>query len=153
MKHESGHHLHWSKLALMAAVSFVVMYVLMYMMVDVYANVFPNINQFYMAGVMTGAMMLVEVIVMREMYDHQTLVITGISSVLVFVLCLAGLRYQVGVGDRAFLQSMIPHHGAAVLMCDQAKLTDPEIKNLCQNILKGQQSEIDWMHNKLKTLK
>ena len=45
---------------------------------------------------------------------------------------------------------MIPHHSAAILMCKSADLTDPEIKQLCDDIIAGQQAEIDQMKEKLK---
>jgi uncharacterized protein (DUF305 family) len=38
-------------------------------------------------------------------------------------------------------------------MCREADLRDPEIKKLCEGILVGQQSEIDWMHRKLTSMK
>jgi len=47
---------------------------------------------------------------------------------------------------------MIPHHGAALLMCQHAHLQDPEIIQLCKNITASQQSEIDFMKEKLKTI-
>ncbi len=34
---------------------------------------------------------------------------------------------QAGIGDKEFLRSMIPHHSGAILMCEQATLTDPEM--------------------------
>jgi hypothetical protein len=42
------------------------------------------------------------------------------------------IRAQAWVGNEQFLQAMIPHHSAAVLMCRQASVTDPETVNLCQ---------------------
>jgi uncharacterized protein (DUF305 family) len=44
---------------------------------------------------------------------------------------------------------MIPHHSGAILMCRKADLKDPEIRRLCGEIIKGQQSEIDWMRARL----
>ncbi|MFZ8373971.1 DUF305 domain-containing protein, partial [Staphylococcus aureus] len=41
-----------------------------------------------------------------------------------------GVRAQALVGDKQFLRAMIPHHSGAILMCQQANLTDPEIKKL-----------------------
>ena len=49
------------------------------------------------------------------------------------------------VGNDEFLRSMIPHHSGAVLMCEQASLTDPEIIALCNGIVRGQQEEIAQM--------
>lgn len=47
---------------------------------------------------------------------------------------------------------MIPHHGGAILMCQNSAIQDVEIKSLCQKITSSQQNEIDWMQNKLKVL-
>lgn len=136
------------RLIIMTLASFVVMYVLMYMMVDVFGNALPNINQLYMAAVMTAAMVIIEVLIMGAMYKNKASIIVG--SVLVGGLCFFLLRHQTGVSDKQFLKSMIPHHGAALLMCKQATLNDPEIKRLCDGIIAGQQSEIDWMQAKLQ---
>ena len=59
------------------------------------------------------------------------------------------LRAQAGVGDRQFLKSMIPHHAGAILMCKNNRLSDPELQQLCRNIVTSQQSEIDLMKAKL----
>lgn len=48
---------------------------------------------------------------------------------------------------------MIPHHAGAILMCDNNSIKDPEIKELCQEILAGQQREIAQMKVKLKDLR
>ena len=40
---------------------------------------------------------------------------------------------------------MIPHHASAILMCEQATITDAEIRELCGNIVAGQQQEIATM--------
>jgi uncharacterized protein (DUF305 family) len=56
------------------------------------------------------------------------------------------------VGEKEFLKSMIPHHAGAILMCEGADITDPEIKELCKAIHSSQQQEIDQMKAKLKEL-
>jgi hypothetical protein len=58
----------WENLLAMAVLSFVAMYVLMYVMVNSFSNVYTNLDQFYTADLMTGAMMLIEVALMRSMY-------------------------------------------------------------------------------------
>lgn len=141
------------KLAIMAVLSFISMYVFMYMMVERFADVYPNVNQFYMAGLMTAPMIIIEIFVMWSMYSNKTvnLVIVGVSLVLL-VLFTAGIRYQTAVSETQFLKSMIPHHSGALLMCDNANIQDAEIKDLCKGIMSSQQSEIDWMKQKLKQL-
>lgn len=40
---------------------------------------------------------------------------------------------------------MIPDYSGAILMCEQAKLSDTELVALCGNIVKSQRAEIDRM--------
>jgi hypothetical protein len=147
----SAHPNHYPKLALMVVLSFIAMYILMYAMVNRFEDVLPNINQFYMAGLMTSAMIVIEIVIMSMMYHNRKLNIVIIAvSLLALIGCYAGIRQQTGVSDKQFLKSMIPHHSAAILMCRQADLTDPDIKQLCDDIIAGQQAEIDQMNAKLK---
>jgi hypothetical protein len=57
---------HYARLAAMAALMFVAMFILMYAMVDRLDNVDPNLNQFYMAGLMTAPMVLIELALVRR---------------------------------------------------------------------------------------
>ena len=115
-------------------------------MVDRLENVFPNVSQFYMAGLMIAPMVVIELAMMRAMYEKRSANIAIILvSLLAFVGFWIGIREQVAVSDDQFLKSMIPHHASAVLMCEQAPVQDEEIKTLCQNILRSQQSEIAQM--------
>lgn len=150
MKHSF---LSYSKLLLMTILSFISMYILMYMMVNKYINVYPNLNQFYMAGMMTAPMIILELFLMSTMYPSKRInVFIIIFSMVTLILFIFFIRKQSGISDKEFLKSMIPHHGGAILMCEQASLKDPEIKKLCQTIISSQQSEIDWMENKLSHL-
>lgn len=140
-------------LAVMTVLSFISMYIFMYAMVDRFANVHPSLNQFYMAGLMTAPMVIIELLLMGAMYENKTAntAILAISAVAVIGF-FALIRGQVAIGDRQFLKSMIPHHAGAILMCEQAKLEDPGIKELCRNIVVGQQQEIDDMTARLEAL-
>lgn len=150
---DSSHRSNYRRLLAMTVLSFVAMYGLMYAMVDSFPNVFNSLNQVYMAGLMTGAMVLIELALMRSMYPHKhlNLVLLG-AGTLVLAGCWFGIRSQAGIGDKQFLRSMIPHHAGALLMCEQADIKDPEIKKLCETIKRGQQSEIEFMKRKLQTL-
>lgn len=135
----------------MTVLSFISMYVLMYAMVDKIENVLPNLNQFYMAGLMTAPMVVIELLLMGGMYERKKLN-AGImgAAVLSGIVFFSLIRAQTGISDEQFLKSMIPHHAGAILMCEQASLEDLEIKELCRTILEGQQAEIDLMRAKLK---
>lgn len=137
---------HYRHLAIMTGLSFMAMFGLMYAMVDVFANVFVNVNQAYMAGLMAAPMVLIELIVMRSMYqDRKMNTIFATGAIAVLVLCWVFIRAQTAVSDRQFLRSMIPHHAGAILMCQQASIQAPEIRKLCGDIESSQQSEIDQM--------
>jgi hypothetical protein len=62
---------HYVQLAIMTALSFISMYVLMYAMVNRFANVYSNLNQFYMAGLMTAPIVVIELALMRAVYDNK----------------------------------------------------------------------------------
>ncbi len=138
------------RLLIMGAIHFVLMYSLMYAMVNSIANIYPSFNQFYMAGIMTGPMLLLEGILMGSMYENRKM-LTAImaGSIILFVICFLFIRQQTLIGDTGFLKSMIPHHAGAILMCEKGNIKDPQIKQLCQSIISSQQSEIDWMKKKL----
>lgn len=143
----------YQKLAWMVIISFIAMFILMYSMVDKFANVIINVNQFYMAGLMTAPMIIIEMALMGSMYKNKKLntIIMAISAV-VLMGCFLFIRTQTKVGDKQFLKSMIPHHAAAILMVKEAKITDPEIKKLADDIISSQQKEIDFMKAKLKEM-
>jgi len=139
-------HAHYGRLLLMGVLSFIAMYILMYAMVDSIGNVYPNFNQFYMAGLMTAPMMVLELALMGSMYENKKL------NAAIIVLSLAALalfwgltRTQTAVGDKQFLKSMIPHHAGAILMCREASLSEAATKELCQRILASQEAEIREM--------
>src|SRR5688572_24883166 len=146
-------HRHYCHLLIMAILSFIAMYILMYAMVNTLDDVYNNFNQLYMAGLMAAPMVLIELFVMRSMYQDKrrnTLIIAGsVNAGLVFFLLI---RQQTAISDRQFLRSMIPHHSGAILMCEQASIQDPEIQELCAAIIESPQKEINQMETILQRL-
>lgn len=148
------HSRHYTYLAIMTALMFIAMYILMYAMVDRFENVFSNINQFYMAGLMTAPMVLIELAIMRAMYENRMAnIVIIVVSVIALVGFWVGIRQQIAVTDEQFLKSMISHHAGALLMCGKAPIQDSEIQSLCREIIRGQQSEIEQMKAILSRLK
>jgi uncharacterized protein (DUF305 family) len=137
---------HYRRLALMAVLSFAAMYVLMYAMVNAFENVLPNVNQFYMAGLMAAPMVIIELALMGMMYPNKKAnVAIGLASAILGLAFWFAIRTQAGVGNEQFLKSMVPHHAGAILMCEKADISDPDIRKLCAQIIESQQSEIDQM--------
>jgi uncharacterized protein (DUF305 family) len=153
VKRERNGHGHYGRLGAMAALSFLSMFALMYAMVDSRPNVYVNVNQAYMAGLMVAPMIVFELLLMGAMYRHKQLNAAIVSgSLAIGVVCWLLIRQQAGVGDEQFLRSMIPHHAAAILMCNEAGLSDPRVKQLCENIVGNQRSEIEQMKATLDEL-
>lgn len=143
----------YSRLLIMAVLSFISMYILMYAMVDSIENVYGNFNQFYMAALMTATMVVIELVLMGAMYHDKKMNILIIAAALIALAVFWILiRQQAGISDKQFLRSMIPHHAGAILMCEQAPIQDPQIKELCRSIISGQQAEIDQMKARLGEL-
>ncbi|MCI0365771.1 MAG: DUF305 domain-containing protein [Phycisphaerales bacterium] len=142
---------HYRRLAVMIALSFVSMYLLMYSMVNTVSDVYNSLNQFYMAGLMTAPMVVLELLLMSGMYENRKL-----NAFVIAASCVVGIafflliRQQTAIGDRQFLRSMIPHHSGAILMCENASLQDQRIRKRCETIASGQQAEIDQMRTILQ---
>ena len=141
----------YKRFALMAVAMFVAMYFIMYAMIDGLQNLIPNINNLYMTLLMVSAMLLIELWIMKGMYQNKKINRVIITfSLAIGVFSWFGIREQINVGDKQFVKGMIPHHAAAVLMSEKAKLTDPELMELQKNILETQAKEIELMKRKLK---
>lgn len=141
----------YPRLALMAALSFVAMFVLMYAMVDRLSNVYPSLNQAYMAALMAAPMVAIEIVLMSSMYPSKRtnrLILAG--SAFVLLGAFWAIRDQAAIGDDEFLRSMIPHHSGAILMCQQASISDAEIRRLCADIVSSQRQEIETMKQMLE---
>ena len=141
----------YKRFAVMAVAMFIAMYFIMYAMIDGLNNLIPNINNLYMTLLMVSAMLIIELLIMKGMYQNKKINWAVITvSLAIGIFSWFGIREQINVGDKQFVKGMIPHHAAAVLMSEKAKLTDPELIELQKNILETQAKEIEFMKRKLK---
>lgn len=128
------------------ALGLVVMYVVMFSMIDGWHDFRNNLNMFYMAVTMWAPMGIFMLATMPSMYPNKR------ANVLLYVLFAVltmgsfwATRAQGLINDRQFIDSMIPHHSGAILMCREASLSDPELVTLCGEITKAQREEIGQM--------
>lgn len=151
-QHQQGLNL-YTGLALMTFLHFLFMYGMNFLMVDAASSIFMNINALYMTLWMVAPSVVIMIILMKEMYPNKKLnaALSGVS-ILIFVLSFIFIRQQTFVGDKQFVRSMIPHHSGAILMCQEGKLEDAELKSLCADIIKAQHDEIEKMKTILKRL-
>jgi uncharacterized membrane protein len=145
---------HYLSLAGQLAISALFMYLLMFLMIDTADHFHNNLNALYMTGAMVAPMGIAMILMMRSMFRRRWLNVGLLAGFV--VLYVAGIwftRQQTFIDDRQFLRSMIPHHSGAILMCEQADISDPEIVSLCQEaIIPAQTSEIEQMERILARL-
>lgn len=123
--------------------SAVAMFIAMYAMIASLAHFVFNLNNVYMTLLMVAPMAVIMLLMMRDMYkDKRTNAIILAVSAVVFIAALFGIRTQTPIGDDELLRAMIPHHSGAILMCEQAKLSEPDVQALCRGIIDSQKKEI-----------
>ncbi len=133
-------------LGLQTLISGIIMYLVMFVMIDRIDSFYNNLNMFYMTLMMVAPMVVLMILAMAHMFKSKSVNVTLlVVSFVAFFGSFALIRTQTTIGDRAFLRSMIPHHSGAILMCQEASLSDAEIVKLCGNIIKSQREEIDQM--------
>ena len=136
----------YASLALQTVVSGIIMYLVMFVMIDGLSSFYNNLNMLYMTLMMVAPMVVLMIVAMRHMFPSRAAnnaLLAG--AIIVFLGSFALIRTQTTIGDSAFLRSMIPHHSGAILMCREASLRDPEIKSLCEGIIRSQAQEIGQM--------
>jgi uncharacterized protein (DUF305 family) len=103
-----------------------------------------------MTLLMVAPMAIIMLLLMRDMYKDRRLNMAIVAvSVVVFLAALLGIRTQTPIGDAELMRAMIPHHSGAILMCEQAKLSKPDVIELCRNIVASQRKEIAQMQGLL----
>lgn len=148
MERSHGHAMtgSYTALGLELAVEFVIMYLVMYAMIATLDHFYLNLNNVYMTLMMVAPMAIVMLVAMRSMFASRRMNLALVAgAVLVFAASFVAMRSQTSIGDEEFLRSMIPHHSGAILMCEEAVLTDREIVDLCGRIIESQRAEITQM--------
>ncbi len=145
-EHPNGRMSAYGSLVLQTVISGIIMYLVMFVMIDSVDSFYNNLKMFYMTLMMVAPMVVLMILGMRGMFPSKGVNVTLIAvSLIAFFGSFALIRTQTTIGDTAFLRSMIPHHSGAILMCREARLTDPEVVRLCEAIEQSQRQEIDEM--------
>lgn len=143
----------YASLAVQTILSGIVMYFVMFVMIDSTSSFYNNLNMFYMTLMMVAPMVVLMILAMLHMFPSKPANVLLIAiAVVAFLGSFALIRTQTTIGNTAFVRSMIPHHSGAILMCQQASLSDAELKALCGEIVKSQQQEIEQMKQILARL-
>jgi uncharacterized protein (DUF305 family) len=136
----------YKRFAAMVGTSTVVMFGLMFSTVYSLEHVWWSQTRFWMALFMGAAMAAVMLAFMRGMYSEtkKNAAIFAASAV-VFAVGLYLARSQSSVGDVAWMKAMIPHHSIAILTSERARISDPRVRKLADEIIQAQRREIAEM--------
>jgi uncharacterized protein (DUF305 family) len=132
--------------ALNMLLSLAAMYVVMFSMIDGWGDFRHNLNMLYMAVAMAAPMGVLMLATMAGMYPNK--VVNAALYLLLsalFVSAFVATRNQTLIDDKQFIASMIPDHSGAILMCRNARLSEPELMKLCKEIGSAQRREIEQM--------
>ncbi|MDW7656622.1 MAG: DUF305 domain-containing protein [Bacillota bacterium] len=130
----------------MIATSTVIMFILMYLNTYSFDHVFFSETRLYMALLMGAVMALIMLAFMLHMLKNRGLNIGIIAvSLVVFGLSLFLVRSQTTIDDTSYMKAMIPHHSIAILTSGRARISDPRVRALADDIIEAQRREIDEM--------
>ena len=110
-------------------------------MINSLADYRLSLNQLYMASFMSFAMVLLEATM------HPMPVAAWLVTVIGLVFSIIAYRSQWLVGDREYLNDMIPHHSMAILTSRKRmeRTVYRRIKQVAETILNAQVKEIALM--------
>ncbi|WP_454085402.1 DUF305 domain-containing protein [Georgenia sp. Marseille-Q6866] len=137
------------RFGVMLLTAMVVMYWVMFVGTWEWDHVRFSQSRVFMAVTMGGAMGLVMLAWMLNMYRSTK------ANVVVVVVSLALLaggtaldRTQATVGDSSYMKAMIPHHSLAITRSERAGLEDVRVCEVAVEISEAQRREImemDWL--------
>ncbi|MDY6923461.1 MAG: DUF305 domain-containing protein [Pseudomonadota bacterium] len=136
----------YARFAAMIGVSTLVMFGLMYLNTYAIEHVRFSETRAFMAVVMGAAMAAIMLLFMLKMYpDRRTNLAILAGAAVVFAGSLTLVRSQRTVDDVAFMKAMIPHHSIAILTSERARIRDPRVRKLADEIIATQRREIAEM--------
>lgn len=137
----------------MIATSAVFMFMVMYLNTYEFSHVFFSETRLYMTILSTCVMALVMLGFMLHMLKNRLMNIIIVSvSILVFITSFVFMRYQTTIDDVDYMEGMIPHHSIAILTSERAKISDPRVRELADEIIEAQKKEIAEMKKLIEDL-
>lgn len=143
----------YTTFAMMIFAGSIIMFGLMYLNTYALDHIFYSETRAYMAVIMGSTMAVVMLLFMWKMYPNKVanaciLVVSGIA----FFVSLWLVRSQTTVDDVAYMRAMIPHHSIAILTSERARISDPRVRKLADDIIAAQRKEIGEMKSYIQDL-
>jgi uncharacterized protein (DUF305 family) len=143
----------YARFAAMIITSTIVMFGLMYLNTYSLDHVFFSQTRMWMALVMGATMAIIMLGFMWSMYARPGLNLAIVAaSTLVFAVSLWLVRSQATVDDVSYMRAMIPHHSIAIMTSERARITDPRVRELADQIIEAQRREIAEMKQLIDSL-
>ena len=122
---------------------FFLMYLHSYRLID---HAWFSETRMYMAFIMGGAMLIIMLSFMLQTYKSSKMNIALFSAgALILLGSIWLVRSQATVDGVDYMEGMIPHHSIAILTSERAKIVDPRVSELADEIIKAQRREIKEM--------
>ena len=143
----------YARFGAMIATSTLVMFGLMYLNTYALNHVYFSETRAYMAVLMGATMAMVMLVFMWRMYENATAnAVILAASALLFAGSLWLVRSQESVEDVSWMRAMIPHHSIAILTSERARISDPRVRKLADDIIAAQRKEIAEMKALIREL-
>ncbi len=141
------------RFATMIVTSTIVMFFLMYLNTYALDHIFWSETRAWMALLMGATMAFIMLGFMMGMYKNTPLNMAIFAgAIVVFAGSLWLVRSQATVDDVDYMRAMIPHHSIAVLTSRRARITDPRVRELADEIIEAQVREIAEMKDLIRDL-
>ncbi len=141
------------RFAAMILTSTIVMFALMYVHTYQLDHVYYSETRLYMALIMGATMTIIMLAFMLGMYK-RTAINVGIfaSAIVLLSVAMYLMRSQALVDQVSYMKGMIPHHSIAILTSERARITDPRVRKLADDIIEAQRKEIAQMRDLVRDL-
>ena len=141
------------RFATMIVTSTIVMFILMYLNTYALDHIFWSETRAWMALLMGATMAFIMLGFMMGMYKNTPLNMAIFAgAIVVFAGSLWLVRSQATADDVDYMRAMIPHHSIAVLTSRRARITDPRVRELADEIIEAQVREIAEMKDLIRDL-
>ncbi|MEZ5844774.1 MAG: DUF305 domain-containing protein [Hyphomicrobiaceae bacterium] len=136
----------YARFGAMIVTSTVVMFALMYLNTYQLDHVDFSQTRLWMAVLMGASMAIVMLGFMWSMYANRWRnVLILVAAAIAFAGSLWLVRSQATVDDVSYMRAMIPHHSIAIMTSKRARITDPRVRKLADQISATQVREIAEM--------
>jgi len=145
----------YSRFITMIATAIVAMFFLMYLnSYQLLDHAWFSETRMYMTLIMGGSMIIIMLAFMLQMYKSSkaNIALFSLGALMLFG-SLWLVRSQATVDGVDYMEGMIPHHSIAILTSERAKIVDPRVRELADEIIKAQRREIkemEWLINDIR---